>query len=129
MRQAKAPSQRQLRVGELIRHALADILNRGEVSDPDLDGRAITVLEVAMTPDLKHATAYVRPLVDADSEAVMAGLDRSRKRFRSALAPRVRLKFLPDLRFRRDTSLDYARKVDAILARPDVARDLDAGED
>ena len=122
------PGQRQLRVGELIRHALADIFARGEVDDPTLDG-AVTVLEVSMTPDLKHATAFVVPFGTHKADKVMPALERSRKRLRSEVGRRVDLKFMPDLHFRRDTSLDYAAKVDEILHRPEVARDLDKNED
>ncbi|WP_137388322.1 30S ribosome-binding factor RbfA [Rhodoligotrophos defluvii] len=118
-----APSQRQLRVGELIRHALAEIFSRGDTYDPALDG-AVTVVEVSMSPDLRHATAYVMPFAGHRSNEVMAALERSRKRIRGEVGRRVTLKFLPDLHFRQDTSLDYAARVDEILHRPDVARDL-----
>lgn len=123
-----SPSQRQLRVGELIRHALADIFARGEADEPSLDG-TVTVLEVSMSPDLKHATAYVVPFAGKSSAGIMAALERSRKRLRREVGRRVALKFMPDLHFRQDTSLDYAARIDEILHRPEVARDLHADDD
>ena len=122
------PSQRQLRVGELIRHALADILSRGLIADPDLDGVVITVPEVRMSPDLKNATALVMPLGGRDTKKVMAGLERSRKWFRGQIARRVDLKFAPDIRFRLDTRFDDDDAVTEMLHRPAVARDLDDDE-
>lgn len=121
----QGPSQRQLRVGELIRHALADILSRGQIADPDLDGVVITVPEVRMSPDLKNATALVMPLGGRDTKKVMAGLERSRKWFRGQIARRVNLKFAPDVRFRLDTRYDDDDAVTQMLHRPEVARDLE----
>ena len=118
------PSQRQLRVGELVRHALADILARGEIADPDLDGVIISVPEVRMSPDLKNATALVMPLGGRDAERVMAGLERSRKWLRGRVARRVNLKFAPELRFQLDTRFDDDDRVTTMLHRPEVARDL-----
>lgn len=119
------PSQRQLRVGEQVRHALADILQRGEVHDPVLDGHIITVPEVRMTPDLKLATALVMPLGGKDEEAVVAVLNRMSRAFRGALSKRLReMRSMPDIRFRLDDRFDAASHIDALLARPDVARDL-----
>ena len=124
----KGPSQRQLRVGELVRHALADILARGEIADPDLDGVIISVPEVRMSPDLKNGTALVMPLGGRDTERVMAGLERSRKWLRGRIARRVNLKFAPDIRFRLDTRYDDDDAVTSVLHRPEVARDLDEEE-
>ncbi len=124
----KGPSQRQLRVGELVRHALADILARGEIADPDLDGVILSVPEVRMSPDLKNATALVMPLGGRDTKKVMAGLERSRKWLRGQIARRVNLKFAPDIRFRLDTRYDDDDTVNVLLHRPEVARDLDEGE-
>ena len=121
----QGPSQRQLRVGELIRHALADILSRGQIADPDLDGVVITVPEVRMSPDLKNATALVMPLGGRDTKKVMAGLERSRKWFRGQIARRVNLKFAPDVRFRLDTRYDDDDAITQMLHRPEVARDLE----
>ena len=124
MTSSKAPSQRQLRAGELIRHALADILLRGEVGDPELDRFQIGVHEVAMSPDLKIATIYVRPLVDGKNDVALKLLAQHARYIRGLLAPRLDMKFMPELRFRIDTALDYADKIDQLLKDPAVARDL-----
>ena len=124
----KGPSQRQLRVGEIVRHALADILSRGEIADPDLDGVVITVPEVRMSPDLKNATALVMPLGGRNTKKVMAGLERSRKWLRGQIARRVNLKFAPDIRFQLDTRYDDDDAVNVLLHRPEVSRDLDGDE-
>jgi ribosome-binding factor A len=124
----KGPSQRQLRVGELVRHALADILSRGEIADPDLDGVVITVPEVRMSPDLKNATALVMPLGGRNTRKVMAGLERSRKWLRGQIARRVNLKFAPDIRFQLDTRFDDDDQITTLLHRPEVVRDLDEEE-
>jgi ribosome-binding factor A len=125
MTSSKAPSQRQLRAGELIRHALADILLRGEVGDPELDRFGVGVHEVAMSPDLRIATAFVRPLVDGQNERALKLLAQHARYIRGLLAPRVDMKFMPELRFRIDTAADYADKIDRLLKDPAVARDLD----
>lgn len=125
---SKAPSQRMLRVGELVRHALADVLQRGEVMDPVLEGHVITVPEVRMSPDLKLATAYVMPLGGKDSSAVLEALDRSRKQLRMAVVKRMELKSAPDLRFRLDDSFDRGAQIDELLRSPEVARDLEPHE-
>jgi len=125
----KGPSQRQLRVGEIIRHALAEILARGESADPDLDGVLITVPEVRMSPDLKMATALVMPLGGRNTDKVMAGLERSRKWFRGKLARKVNLKFAPDIRFRLDTRYDDDDLVTTMLRAPVVAEDLGKADD
>ena len=119
------PTQRQLRVAEIIRHAIADILTRGQIADPDLDGVVITVPEVRISPDLKNATALVMPLGGRDTKKVMAGLERSRKWFRGQIARRVNLKYAPDISFRLDTRFDDDDAVTQMLHRPEVARDLD----
>src|SRR5271156_7111416 len=95
-------SQRQLRVGEIVRHALAEVLSQGGVHDPDLEGHIITVPEVRMSPDLKLATVYVMPLGGKDTDKVIAALARNKKFLRGEVAHRVNLKFAPDLRFRTD---------------------------
>ena len=114
-----------LRVGELIRHALSDLLSRGVVDDPVLAGHVITVPDVRMSPDLKLATAYVMPLGGRDVKAVVEALDRNRKVLRSEVAQRISMKFAPDIRFKVDNSFDYGAKIDAILDSPQVKRDLD----
>lgn len=125
---SSVPSQRQLRAGELIRHALADILMRGETGDPELERLKGSVHEVQVSPDLKIATAYVSSLLTGQDEALLAALNRNRKYIRGLLAPRIEMKFMPELRFRTDTALDYASKIDELLHRPEVARDLKKGE-
>ena len=123
------PSQRALRVGELVRHALADMLTRGEVHDPVLDAHMITVPEVRMSPDLRLATAYVMPLGGRDEKEVVAALDRNKRFLRAEIAHRVNLKFAPDLRFRIDDRFEEAMRIDKILHSPQVQRDLAKGSD
>ena len=119
------PSQRQLRAGELIRHALADIFLRGDTNDPELERLRPSVLEVQMSPDLRLATAYVRPFIDGQHEALLVALKRNQRYIRGLVSPRVAMKFMPDIRFRADTALDYAGRIDEILKSPAVARDLE----
>jgi ribosome-binding factor A len=119
------PSQRQLKVGELIRHALAEIFTRGEIVDEVLSRYSLTVPEVRMTPDLKLATIYVMPLGGEGADAVVAHLEKHKRFLRGELARRVKLKFMPELRFRIDTSFESSRRIDELLASPKVARDLD----
>lgn len=119
------PSQRQLRVGELVRHALADIFNRGDVMDEALDG-GLTVLEVAMSPDLKIATAYVMPLAGEKRDETLAALNKHRKFIRGQISRQLDLKYMPDIKFRLDTTLDYASHIDELLDNPKVRQDLDA---
>ena len=122
--QGGEPSQRMLRVGELIRHALSDLLSRGAINDPVLDGHVITVPGVKMSPDLKLATAYVMPLGGRDASDVIEALDRNRKYLRGEVAHRIAMKFAPDIRFKLDHSFDYSAKIDAILDSPKVRQDL-----
>ena len=119
----KGPSQRQQRVAELVRHALAEVLSRGDLRDDVLTSHVVTVPEVRMSPDLKLATAYVMPLGGKDETAVVAALERNRKILRQEVARRVNLKFAPELRFRRDESFDEAARIDALLRTEKVARD------
>ena len=126
---SREPTQRQLRVGELIRRTLADVLMRGETHEPDLAGASITVSEVRVSPDLRQATAYVLPLAGRDVDKVMAGLERARGELRRAVARAVRLRHAPDLRFAVDESFDRMDETRRILADPRVARDLDGGAD
>ena len=121
--QTAGPSQRQQRVAELIRHALAEVLSRGDLQDDVLTRNVITIPEVRMSPDLKLATAYVMPLGGRDEEAVLKALDKNKKLLRQEVARRVNLKFAPDLRFRRDESFDEAARIDALLRSERVARD------
>ena len=127
MRAGKGPSQRQLRVAEEIRHALAQIFERAELRDPALTERPITVTEVRVSPDLKNATAFVVPLgggKDTESRLVEAPT-RASSHLRSLVAQQMNLKFAPRLSFKRDESFDEADKIEAILRSPDVRRDLD----
>jgi ribosome-binding factor A len=119
-----APSQRQLRVGETIRHELAQIFARGETGDPALDRIGVTVLEVSVSPDLRIATAYVRPFAAGAGNELIAAIERNRRYIRGLISPRLRMKFMPELRFRLDTTLDYAAHVDELLQDPSVRRDL-----
>lgn len=124
----RQPSARQLRVGEELRHALAWILERGEVHDPDLIELSITVTEVRTSPDLRQATVFVVPLGGGDPAPALALLRRHRGLLRHLLAERVRLKYTPDLAFQPDGSFDAAGRIEAILRQPDVARDLQQPE-
>jgi len=126
MRATKAPSQRQLRVGELIRHALAEVFSRGEINDPDLDGVTVTVVEVSVSPDLKNAIAFVVPLGGANADTMVAALERCRKFIRGQVGKRVALKHMPNLTFELDTSFDYSETVDRLLSTPHVAQDLNS---
>jgi ribosome-binding factor A len=121
---AAGGSQRQLRVGETVRHAVADILVNGTVHDPDLEGHIITVPEVRMSPDLKLATIYVMPLGGRDTEIVIAALERHKKFLRGEVARRVNLKFAPDVRFRVDERFDEAERIEKLLRTPAVQRDI-----
>ena len=121
---APGGSQRQLRVGETVRHAIADILSQGSVHDPELEGHIITVPEVRMSPDLKLATVYIMPLGGRDTEIVLAALERNKKFLRGETARRVNLKFAPDLRFRADERFDEAERIEKLLRTPEVQKDL-----
>jgi len=122
-------SQRQLRVGELVRHAIADLLTRGEVHDPVLEKHLVTVPEVKMTADLRLATIYVMPLGGRDGAAVLAALDDNKKFLRGEIAHRINLKFAPDIRFRLDERFDEAERIDKLLRSPAVKRDLTDDDD
>jgi ribosome-binding factor A len=118
-------SQRQLRVGELVRHKLAEMLTRGEIHDDVIASHVITVPEVRLSPDLKLATAYIVALGDADLKEVLAALERNKRFIRAELAKAVNLKFAPDIRFRRDETFEEASRIDALLASPKVRQDID----
>jgi ribosome-binding factor A len=122
------PGQRQLRVAEEIRHVLAGIFTRHELRDPELAEADITVTEVRIGPDLKHATAFVARLGRPDVDALLPALRRATPYLRAHVAHAVRLKFAPELSFQPDTALDYAMHVDELLRSPDVARDLEKPE-
>ena len=128
------PSQRQLRAGELIRHALVEVLREEEIHDPALQGVSVTVTEVRLSPDLKHATCFVEPLGAGVAEAPTAGhtdeivkaLNSHAKFLRGALGRHIDMKFTPDLRFRHDESFDAASRMDRLFDDPRVRRDLEA---
>ena len=124
MAHASAPSQRMLRTGEMIRHALASVIQRGETGDPEVDKLAPTITEVQLSPDLKIATAYVRSLIIGKEKLALAVLNKNRKYIRGLLAPKLDMKYMPEIRFRIDTALDYAVKIDALLQKPEVQQDL-----
>ncbi len=120
----KGPSQRQLRAGELLRHALAEIFSVEEIEDTELAGVAITVAEVRMSPDLRHATIFVSALGGMNADEVAKALNRHQRFLRGQLARRVQLKYMPDLLFRGDHALEAAKRIEELLRSPQVARDL-----
>lgn len=122
-------AQRQLRVGEIMRHAIADILSQGGVHDPVLETNLITVPEVKMSPDLKLATVYVIPLGGKNTELVLKALAANKGFLRTEAARRVNLKFAPDLRFRIDERFDEAERIEKLLRTPAVQRDLQQDSD
>ena len=125
MARHKEPSVRQLRVGEELRHALAEVLGRGELRDPELRGRAITVTEVRASPDLKRATAFVTPLGDESSDPeILTALGRASSYLQGEIGRRIRLKFTPRLSFEFDDRFDYASKIENLLRESGVSRDL-----
>ena len=121
----RGPSQRQLRVGELVRHTLSELFTRGDVHDEVIQVHTITVPEVRMTADLRLATIYVMPLGGKDTDEVLAALDRNKKYLRGEIAHRVNLKFAPDIRFRIDERFDEAERIEKLLRTPRVRRDID----
>jgi ribosome-binding factor A len=120
----RAPSQRQLRVGEELRHLISGVLSRGDIRDPDVEGVVITVTEVRASPDLKYATVFVAPLGGGNVEAILGGLKRSSKFVRGQIAKQVRLRYTPQFVFEIDTSFDTGSHIDSLLHRPEVQRDL-----
>ena len=122
-------SQRQLRVGELIRHELADLLARGEVHDPVIEGHMITVPEVRVSADLRLATIYVMPLGGRDAKEVIDALERNSRYVRGEIARRVNLKFAPEIRFRIDERFEEAERIEKLLRTPAVQRDLRSRND
>ena len=115
-----------LRVAELVRHACAEVLARGEINDPVLETHVVTVPRVKMSPDLKLATLFVMPLGGKDAKAVIVALDRHRAFLRGEIARKINLKFAPDVRFKVDDTFDNAAKIDALLNSDKVRRDLEA---
>jgi ribosome-binding factor A len=120
------PSQRQLRVGEALRHAIADILFRNEIQDPDLAGVSVTITQVKPSPDMRHATVYCEPLGGENAEVIVKALNRHKGFLRGEMGHRLTMKFTPELRFVEDVSFAEALKIDTILRSPVVQRDLHA---
>jgi ribosome-binding factor A len=124
----RGPSQRQLRVGEEVRHALVRILARGDLRDPELVGAQVTVTRVDVSPDLRNATAYMTPLGGGQADALAAALNRAAGYFRGQLAHDLKLRYAPGIRFEVDRSFDHASRIDRLLHDPRVARDLADGD-
>lgn len=122
------PTQRQLRAGELIRHALVEILREEALVDPSLAGVSVTVTEVRMSPDLRHAHCFVEPLGGGGAEAVVAGLNRTAKFLRGRLGRVIDMKFTPDLKFIHDESFNEAARIDRLFDDPKVRRDLESDD-
>jgi len=125
----KGPSQRQLRVGEVVRHTLSELFTRGDVHDPVIQKHLITVPEVRMSPDLRMATIFIMPLGGRDIEEVLAALDRNKKYLRGEIARGVNLKFAPEIQFRADDRFEEVERIEKLLRTPRVQRDLKAGKD
>lgn len=124
------PSQRMLRVGEQVRHALSEVLQRGDIIDPLIETTVVSVSEVRMSPDLKIATAFVSPLGAPDAGAVVEALNKHAKFVRGRVTPALRqMRSMPEFRFRLDTSYDNFQKINELLHSPEVARDLEADQD
>ena len=121
---AQGPSQRQLRAGELMRHALVDILREEDISDPALEGVSVTVTEVRMSPDLRHATVFVEPLGGGHAPEVVEGLNRHARFLRGRLGRSIDMKFTPDLKFIHDESFDEAQRMSRLFDDPKVRQDL-----
>jgi ribosome-binding factor A len=126
---AAGGSQRQLRVGELIRHELAEMFSRGDVHDPVIEAHMITVPEVRMSADLRLATIYIMPLGGRDKQAVLDALDCNKRYVRGEIARRVNLKFAPEIRFRIDGRFDEVERIEKLLRKPEVQRDLGGEKD
>src|SRR5579872_6595962 len=120
------PSQRQLRVGEMLRHALADVLRENDIRDPELEGVSVTVTQVKPSPDMRYATVYCEPLGGKNGAAIVAALNRHKGFLRGEMGHRIAIKFTPDLRFVEDLSFAEAQKIETILNSPEVQRDLAA---
>jgi ribosome-binding factor A len=121
----KGPSQRMLRVGEMIRHKLAELLVRGEIHDDVLASHVVSITEVRISPDLKLATAYVMPLGGKDTQAVLSALEKHKKFIRAEVAHTLNLKYAPDIRFREDETFDEVSRIDELLHSDKVRRDVE----
>jgi ribosome-binding factor A len=123
------PSQRQLRVGEALRHALAEVLTRNEIRDADLESVSVTITQVKPSPDMRYATVYCEPLGGENAETIIAALNRHKGFLRGEMGHRITMKFTPELRFVEDLSFAEAQKIETILKSPEVQRDLAATHD
>ena len=123
------PSQRQLRVGEALRHALAEVLTRNDIRDPELEGVSVTITQVKPSPDMRYATVYCEPLGGENAQVVIAALNRHKGFLRGEMGHRLTMKFTPELRFVEDESFAEAQKIETILNSPQVQRDLAASHD
>jgi ribosome-binding factor A len=130
-RSSTGPSQRQLRVGEMLRHALADVLRRGDLRDPDLTGVSVTITQVKPSADMRYATIYCEPLGGKNAKTIVAALNRHKGYLRGEMGRLIELKFTPELRFLEDESFAEAQKIETLLKSPSVRRDLSTpkGED
>lgn len=127
---SSGPSQRQLRVGEQVRAAITTVLQRGEIRDPLIENTVIAISEVQMSPDLKIATAYVTPLGQTDHASIVAALNKNARYIRKRVTPALRqMKYMPEIRFRDDTSFDNYQRIDELLRSPQVQRDLRRDDD
>jgi len=127
-RRDAGPTQRQLRVGEMLRHALSDILRRNEIRDPDLDGVSVTITQVKPSPDMRYAAVYCAPLGGGDTDRIIAALNRHKGFLRGQMGHMITTKFTPDLRFLEDQSFAEAEKIENLLKSPQVQRDLLAAD-
>ena len=125
----RGPSQRQLRVGELLRHTLSEILRRGDIRDEDLAGVSVTITQVKLSPDMRHATVFCEPLGGRNADKIIGALNRHRAYIRGEMGRMIDLRFTPDLRFIEDHSFAEAERIETILKSSRVARDLSGGED
>jgi ribosome-binding factor A len=125
----RGPSQRQLRVGEMLRHALAEVLRENEIRDADLEGVSVTITQVKPSPDMRYATVFCEPLGGQNAKAIIAALNRHKGFLRGEMGHRISTKFTPDLRFVEDESFAEAEKIETILKSPLVQRDLTATHD
>ncbi len=123
------PSQRQLRVGEMLRHALADVLRENDIRDPELDGVSVTITQIKPSPDMRYATVYCEPLGGKNAKVIVAALNRHKGFLRGEMGHRITMKFTPELRFVEDESFAEAEKIETILKSPEVQRDLTATHD
>src|SRR5580704_9322625 len=126
---SNGPSQRQLRVGEMLRHALAEVLRENDIRDPDLDGVSVTITQIKPSPDMRYATVYCEPLGGENAKQIIAALNRHKGFMRGEMGHRITMKFTPDLRFVEDESFAEAQKIETILKSPEVQRDIASSSD